>query len=172
MDKRPDDAASPHMAELSVPADKEAAENKMIGDPNGADNKGSVLVTTSAADTTAQAEKIEAEISMATMDTAQPEPSRESILSRSETEQETSRKSVTAQSSKKRKDKSRKSKRKSKSEGQESIPSLRKRSTKLIRSKQLEDLLTAAFQPLDSEGTGSVSQEHFWEVCKVGGACA
>ena len=170
MDKRPesnenppsqvphqDATASSQVAELPVDVDKD--EGKVTADIDYKESGDAPA--TGNEEITQQTAKNE---SIAASDAAQLEPGRESALSPREEQTSQIRKSVTAPSSKKRKEKSRKAKRKLKSEGQESIPTLRKRSSRLAGAKQLEDVLIAAYQPLDPEGTGSVSQEIFWEV--------
>lgn len=117
-----------------------------------------------AADNTDTATLAEKREEQGTIDVTAQEAARREMTLTAEPTPPADRASATAQSTKKRKDKSRKSKRQSKSEGQEPIPSLRKRSNKLPGAKQLEEVLLACFQPLDSEGAGTVSQELFWEV--------
>lgn len=165
-------AALQHVMELALSADKKTIEGNGASDPSVASNKNNAPAAESS-DAATMATKREANDKAAEETVGQLlevdrremalSPPREVDLS----VDRTSRTSMTAPSPKKRKDKSRKAKRKSKSEEQAPIPGLRRRSNRLTGAKQLEEVLLAAFQALDSEGTGSVNQELFWEVQSI-----
>lgn len=151
-------AASQHVMELAVSADKETTGGNGDSGPSSTMNKENAPTADSSVAAT-MATKREANGTA-----AEETVGHHDMVVSPSGDLSVDRTSMTAPSPKKRKDKSRKAKRKSKSEGQEPIPSLRRRSNKLTGAKHLEEVLLAAFQPLDTEGTGSVSQELFWEV--------